>query len=214
MSGVSAQIEIGELSPSLAFGAAYFSVSSIGTRLIQVVETYTEDGFIGGASFSVRMPNSKDRLQVKINVDSKTPKITLEMSGIEKSKLKAYSEEIAQRIKTMLERFSNIPGVKLSHASKAVVIERKLDEALNQLLSEPDYQKVYVMVADARERLIRLGGVFEPATLEMGAVLTPLAGKTGPIPKDVHQELALSLLRWKKRIKQVVETLLTETDDE
>jgi hypothetical protein len=109
----------------------------------------------------------------------------------------------------MLERFSKASGTNLSHISKAIVIERKLDEALNLLFTDPDFQKVYVIVADARERLIRLGGDFEPATLQMGAILEPLVGHTGAIPKDVHEELALNLLRWKKRIKQVVDTILS-----
>ncbi len=209
MSKTSTTIEIGELSPSLAFGAAYFSVSSIGTRLTEITEIFTEDGFVGVASFSVSLPDSEKRLHVKLHVDSSEPYISLEMAGVDESKLDAYLDEISQRIKKMLERFSKATGVKLSQVSKAVVIERKLDEALNQLLVDPEYQKVYVMVADARERLIRLGGVFEPATLQMGAILEPLSDRNGPIPKDVHENLALNLLKWKKRIKQVVDSLIS-----
>jgi hypothetical protein len=147
-------------------------------------------------------------------VDSKTPTIQLDISGGEEEKRPDYLNEIAQRITQTLEQFSSVPGVKLSHASKAVVVERKIDEALNQLLTDPDYRKVYVQVADARERLIRIGGEFQPATLEMGAILEPLAGKTGPIPEENREELALNLLRWKKQIKKVVNQLTTETDDE
>ncbi|MFX1562138.1 MAG: hypothetical protein ACFFDP_02395, partial [Promethearchaeota archaeon] len=171
-------------------------------------ETYTEEGFTGQASFSSRIPESEGRLEVTIAVDSKDSKITLQIGSEEKTKLRAYLDEISKRITDMLKRFGNVSGTDLSHISKAIVIERKLDEALNLLLSDPDFQKVYVIVADARERLIRLGGDFEPATLQMGAILEPLAGRKGEIPKDVHEELALNLLRWKKRIKQVVETII------
>lgn len=160
------------------------------------------------------MPNTDSRLEVTILVDSKAPDLHLEISGKDESKLPNYVEEIGQRITDTIKKFSKVPGVKLSHASKAVVVERKIDEALTQLLTEPDYQKVYVKVADARERLIRIGGEFQPATLEMGAVLEPLSNKKGPIPKETHEELALNLLRWKKHIKQVVTRLTTETDEE
>jgi hypothetical protein len=211
---LSTVIETRELSPSLAFGAAYFSVSSVGTRLSDIQEVYTKDGFTGNATFFVRIPDSDSRLQVTLRVDSSAPRINLEIADGDKSKLRTYLDEIAQRIKGALTRFSNAPGIKLAQASKAVLVERKLDEALCQLLTEPDYQRVYVLVADARERLIRLGGVFEPATLQMSATLTPLAGQTGVIPQNVHEELALDILRWKKRIKQVVESLLSETDEE
>jgi len=211
---VSTEISIGQLSPSLAFGAAYFCVSSIGTRLTNIAETYTEEGFFGTATVSFRIPSTKDRLEVTLLVDSKTPTIQLEIMGGDDDKRPTYLNEIAKRITETLERFSSVPGVKLSHASKAVVVERKIDEALNQLLSDPDYQKVYVQIADARERLIRIGGDFQPATLEMGAILTPLAGKNGPIPEENREELALNLLRWKKQIKKVVNQLTTETDDE
>jgi len=211
---VSTEISIGQLSPSLAFGAAYFCVSSIGTRLTNIAETYTEEGFFGTATVSFRIPSTKDRLEVTLLVDSKTPTIQLEIMGGDEDKRPTYLNEIAQRINETLERFSSVPGVKLSHASKAVVVERKIDEALNQLLSDPDYQKVYVQIADARERLIRIGGDFQPATLEMGAILTPLAGKNGPIPEENREELALNLLRWKKQIKKVVNQLTIETDDE
>jgi hypothetical protein len=211
---VSTEITIGELSPSLAFGAAYFCISSIGTRLTNIAETYTEEGFFGTATVSFRMPSTDDRLEVTLLVDSKTPTIQLDISGGEEEKRPDYLNEIAQRITQTLEQFSSVPGVKLSHASKAVVVERKIDEALNQLLTDPDYRKVYVQVADARERLIRIGGEFQPATLEMGAILEPLAGKTGPIPEENREELALNLLRWKKQIKKVVNQLTTETDDE
>ena len=211
---MSTEISIGQLSPSLAFGAAYFCVSSIGTRLTNIADTYTEEGFFGTATVSFRIPSTKDRLEVTLLVDSKTPTIQLEIVGGDDDKRPTYLNEIAQRITETLERFSSVPGVKLSHASKAVVVERKIDEALNQLLSDPDYQKVYVQIADARERLIRIGGDFQPATLEMGAILTPLAGKNGPIPEENREELALNLLRWKKQIKKVVNQLTTETDDE
>ncbi len=211
---MSTEISIGQLSPSLAFGAAYFCVSSIGTRLTNIAETYTEEGFFGTATVSFRIPSTKDRLEVTLLVDSKTPTIQLEIMGGDDDKRPTYLNEIAKRITETLERFSSVPGVKLSHASKAVVVERKIDEALNQLLSDPDYQKVYVQIADARERLIRIGGDFQPATLEMGAILTPLAGKNGPIPEENREELALNLLRWKKQIKKVVNQLTTETDDE
>ena len=210
---MSTEIPIGELSPSLAFGAAYFCISSIGTRLTNIAETYTEEGFFGTATVSFRMPSTKDRLEVTLLVDSKTPTIQLDISGGDEEKRPDYVNEIAQRITQTLEQFSSVPGVKLSHASKAVVVERKIDEALNQLLTNPDFQKVYVQVADARERLIRIGGEFQPATLEMGAILEPLAGKTGPIPEDNREELALNLLRWKKQIKKVVNQLTTETED-
>lgn len=208
------EIPIGELSPSLAFGAAYFCISSIGTRLTNIAETYTEEGFFGTATVSFRMPSTEDRLEVTLLVDSKAPTIQLDISGGNEEKRPDYLNEIAQRITQTLEQFSSVPGVKLSHASKAVVVERKIDEALNQLLTDPDYRKVYVQVADARERLIRIGGEFQPATLEMGAILEPLAGKTGPIPEENREELALNLLRWKKQIKKVVNQLTTETDDE
>jgi hypothetical protein len=211
---VSTEIPIGELSPSLAFGAAYFCISSIGTRLTTIAETYTEEGFFGTATVSFRMPSTEDRLEVTLLVDSKTPTIQLDISGGDEEKRPDYLNEIAQRITQTLEQFSSVPGVKLSHASKAVIVERKIDEALNQLLTDPDYRKVYVQVADARERLIRIGGEFQPATLEMGAILEPLAGKTGPIPEENREELALNLLRWKKQIKKVVNQLTTETDDE
>ncbi|MFX0169013.1 MAG: hypothetical protein ACFE89_06570 [Candidatus Hodarchaeota archaeon] len=211
---MSTEIPIGELSPSLAFGAAYFCISSIGTRLLNIAETYTEEGFFGTATVSFRMPNAKGRLELTLLVDSQTPIISLELSGGEPDKLPDYVTEITKRIKETMARFSAVPGVKLSHASKAVVVERKLDEALNQLLTDPDYRKVYVQVADARERLIRIGGDFQPATLEMSAVLTPLANKTGPIPKEEHEELALSLLRWKKEIKKIVNQLTAETDED
>ncbi len=211
---MSSEISIGELSPSLAFGAAYFCISSIGTRLNHIAETYTEEGFFGTATVSFRMPSTEDRLEVTLLVDSKIPTIQLELSGGNEEKLPDYLKEIAQRISDTLERFSSVPGVKLSHASKAVVVERKIDEALNQLLTDPDYRKVYVQVADARERLIRIGGDFQPATLEMGAVLEPLTGKTGPIPPEEHEELALNLLRWKKQIKKVVNKLTSGADDE
>lgn len=214
MSKLATVIETKELSPSLAFGAAYFSVSSIGTRLSGIREVYTKDGFTGNAIFFVPIPDSDSRLQVTLNVDSSTPKISLEIADGDKSKLRGYLDEIVQRIKGAVARFSNAPGIKLAQASRAVLVERKLDEALGQLLTEPDYQKVYVLVADARERLIRLGGVFEPATLQMSATLSPLAGQTGAIPKKVHEELALDVLRWKKRIKQLVESLLSETEEE
>lgn len=210
---MSTEISIGELSPSLAFGAAYFCVSSIGTRLINIAETYTEEGFFGTATVSFRMPSTDDRLEVTLLVDSKTPTIQLEITGGDEAKRPDYLNEIAQRITGTLEQFSSVPGVKLSHASKAVVVERKIDEALNQLLTDPDYRKVYVLVADARERLIRIGGDFQPATLEMSAILEPLAGKTGQIPEENREELALNLLRWKKQIKKVVNQLTTETDD-
>lgn len=211
---LSTEIPIGELSPSLAFGAAYFCISSIGTRLTNIAETYTEEGFFGTATVAFRMPNTKDRLEITLLVDSKSPAIQLELSGGDEEKQPEYLKEIAQRITETLNRFSSVPGVKLSHASKAVVVERKIDESLNQLLTDPDYQKVYVKVADARERLIRIGGDFQPATLEMGAILEPLAGKTGPIPQEEHEELALNLLRWKKEIKKIVNQLTTETDEE
>jgi hypothetical protein len=210
---VSTEISIGQLSPSLAFGAAYFCISSIGTRLTNIAETYTEEGFFGTATVSFRMPSTKDRLEVTLLVDSKTPTIQLDITGGDDEKRPTYINEIAQRITETLERFSSVPGVKLSHASKAVVVERKLDEALNQLLTDPDYQKVYVQVSDARERLIRIGGEFQPATLEMSAFLTPLAGKTGQIPEEDREDLALNLLHWKKQIKKVVNQLTTETDD-
>ncbi|MFX1509007.1 MAG: hypothetical protein ACFFBR_01750 [Promethearchaeota archaeon] len=211
---MSTEIPVGELSPSLAFGAAYFCISSIGTRLINIAETYTEEGFFGTATVSFRMPSTDDRLEVTLLVDSKTPTIQLDITGGDKAKRPNYLNEIANRITKTLKRFSNVPGVKLSHASKAVVVERKIDEALNQLLTDPDYRKVYVQVADARERLIRIGGDFQPATLEMGAILEPLAGKTGQIPEENREELALSLLRWKKEIKKVVNQLTNETNDE
>ena len=210
---MSTEISIGELSPSLAFGAAYFCISSIGTRLTNIAETYTEEGFFGTATVSFRMPSNKERLEVTLLVDSKKPLIQLDITGGEDEKRPDYLNEIAQRITETLEQFSSVPGVKLSHASKAVVVERKIDEALNQLLTSPDYQKVYVQIADARERLIRIGGDFQPATLEMGSVLTPLAGKSGTIPEEDREELALSLLRWKKQIKKVVNQLTIETDD-
>jgi hypothetical protein len=207
------EIPIGELSPSLAFGAAYFCISSIGTRLTNIAETYTEEGFFGTATVSFRMPSTEVRLEVTLLVDSKTPTIQLDISGGDEEKRPDYLNEIAKRITQTLEQFSSVPGVKLSHASKAVVVERKIDEALNQLLTDPDHRKVYVQVADARERLIRIGGEFQPATLEMGAILEPLADKTGPIPEENREELALNLLRWKKQIKKVVNQLTTETDD-
>ncbi len=211
---MSTEITIGELSPSLAFGAAYFCISSIGTRLTNIAETYTEEGFFGTATVSFRMPSTDDRLEVTLLVDSKTPTIQLDITGGDEAKRPDYLTEIAQRITEILEQFSSVPGVKLSHASKAVVVERKIDEALNQLLTNPDYRKVYVLVADARERLIRIGGEFQPATLEMGAILEPLTGKNGPIPEENREELALNLLRWKKQIKKVVNQLTTETDNE
>jgi hypothetical protein len=210
---VSTEIPIGELSPSLAFGAAYFCISSIGTRLTNIAETYTEEGFFGTATVSFRMPSTKDRLEVTLLVDSKTPTINLDITGGDEEKRPDYLNEIAKRITETLDRFAGVPGVKLSHASKAVVVERKIDEALNQLLTNPDYQKVYVQVADARERLIRIGGDFQPATLEMSAILTPLAGKTGLIPEENREELALNLLRWKKEIKKIVNQLTTETNN-
>ncbi|MFX1566088.1 MAG: hypothetical protein ACFFCH_08870 [Promethearchaeota archaeon] len=211
---MSTEIPVGELSPSLAFGAAYFCISSIGTRLINIAETYTEEGFFGTATVSFRMPSTKDRLEVTLLVDSKTPTIKMDITGGDKAKRSEYLDEIANRITETLERFSSVPGVKLSHASKAVVVERKIDEALNQLLTDPDYRKVYVQVADARERLIRIGGDFQPATLEMSAILEPLAGKTGQIPEDNREDLALNLLRWKKEIKKVVNQLTSENDNE
>jgi len=208
VSGVSTGIPVGDLSPSLAFGAAYFSVSSIGTRLTNVREIYNEDGYTGTASFSCPIPNSERRLQVSIKVGPDSPQIILEVAGAEDSKLPGYLEEISNRIAETISKFGKAPGDKLAQASKAILVERKLDEALSQLLGGADYQKVYVAVADARERLIRLLGGFDPTTLQMADTLTSLAGHTGPIPKDKHEELALRLLRWKKRIKHVVETII------
>jgi len=206
--GVSTGIPVGDLSPSLAFGAAYFSVSSIGTRLTSVKETYNEDGFTGIASFSCPIPNSDWRLQVSIRVDPNSPQIVLEVTGADESKLPAYLEEISTRIANTVSKFSGIPGDKLAQAAKAILVERKLDEALSQLLGGADYQKVYVAVADARERLIRLVGGFDPTILQMADTLTSLASRTGTIPKDKHKELALRLLRWKKRIKNVIESFI------
>ena len=123
---MSTEIPIGELSPSLAFGAAYFCISSIGTRLTHIAETYTGEGFFGTATVSFRMPNTDQRIEATLLVDSKEPVVSLEISGAEEEKLPEYLNEIAQRITETIEQFSAVPGVKLSHASKAVVVERKL----------------------------------------------------------------------------------------
>ncbi len=209
----SKEIPTKELSPSLAFGAAYYSISSIRTRLNSINETFTKDGFIGNATFSSPIPDSEKHLEVVLKVDSSAPNLVLEISGVEDSKLKTYLDEIAQRITETIDRFSQVSGVTLSKASKAVIVERKLDEAIDQLFDDAEFQKVYVIVADARERLIRLGG-FDPLTLQMGAALTPLAGRTGKIPKTEHEELALLLLRWKKSIKQLIESVISSPEED
>jgi hypothetical protein len=209
----SKEIPTDELSPSLAFGAAYYSISSIRTRLISITETFTKEGFIGKATFSSPIPDSDTHLEVVLEVDSSAPQLKLEIAGVEETKLKIYLDEIAKRITETLRRFSQVSGVTLSKASKAVIVERKLDEAIDQLFDDADFQKVYVIVADARERLIRLGG-FDPLTLQMGSALTPLAGRTGKIPKDEYEELALHLLRWKKSIKNLIESVINSQEEE
>ena len=209
----SKEIPTEDLSPSLAFGAAYYSISSIRTRLISLTETFTKDGFIGNATFSSPIPDSDARLEVVLKVESSAPQLILEISGVDEPKLKIYLDEIAQSITETLDRFSQVSGVTLSKASKAVIVERKLDEAIDQLFDNAEFQKVYVIVADARERLIRLGG-FDPLTLQMGAALTPLSGRTGQIPKAEYEELALHLLRWKKSIKQLIESVLSSPEDD
>ncbi|MFX1474267.1 MAG: hypothetical protein ACFFCO_02150 [Promethearchaeota archaeon] len=209
----SKEIPTAELSPSLAFGAAYYSISSIRTRLISITETFTKEGFIGKATFSSPIPDSDAHLEVVLEVDSSAPQLKLEISGVEEAKLKIYLDEIARRITETLDRFSQVSGVTLSKASKAVIVERKLDEAIDQLFDNADFQKVYVIVADARERLIRLGG-FDPLTLQMGSALTPLAGRTGKIPKAEYEELALHLLRWKKSIKTLIESVINSQEED
>ena len=190
------------------FRIAYHAVSSLKSSCVDFSER-GGDGSPYSAVARLLLSEEGERVvkQIRVGDDMNGIEVKLWCSSGEKSDSRI--EETARRIRETLSRVGELSGEGVKNFHSAVIIERKLDLSLNRLLTGATSQQVYFDVADARERMILLLGRFDPSIIQMEKALEELTKlkKDEPIKKEVGERIALSILRWKKRINDYISQL-------
>jgi len=92
---------------------------------------------------------------------------------------------------------------------RLIDIEKELDTGLRLTLVGGNVRSIYFSLADSRETLYKLLGPdhFDPILLSMGQLLETLYGYDNKhtFKKEDREKTALSVLKWKKRVNEMIE---------
>lgn len=190
------------------FRIAYHATTSLKSYCVDFSEKGGEDSSYSTVA-RLYSTDVGDKTVKQIRVGSDIKGIELKLWSSSKEKADAKIEETVKKIQQNLSSVGKLSGESLQNFHNAVVIERKLDISLNRLLTGATSQQVYFDIADSRERMILLMGRFDPSIIQMENALEELKklGKEEPVKKETGEKIALSILKWKKRIEEYISQL-------
>jgi chaperonin cofactor prefoldin len=190
------------------FRIAYHAATSLKSYCVDFSEKGSEDSSYSTVA-RLYSTDGSDKTVKQVRVGSDVKGIELKLWSSSKEKADAKTEETVKKIQQTLSSVGKLSGESLQNFHNAVVIERKLDISLNLLLTGATSQKVYFDIADSRERMILLMGRFDPSIIQMENALEELKklGKEEPVKKEIGEKIALSVLKWKKRIDEYISQL-------
>lgn len=142
----SKQIEepYGSLSPRELFELAYHTCNSISTRNIYIKQSSSEDQ---GGSKAVLYLNSKKF----ISIDALDNSLKISKFFSEGSSGEKIITEIQPTLKKRKEIFAGKEDDVKTQLLKCILVERKLDECANLVMSKGINRKIYFAIGDARE---------------------------------------------------------------
>ena len=204
-SKLSKTFQIDDTNPRLAFSICYWAANSIRSKCVKLSET--EDPYCGEATLFRSAED--DRIVVSVSVNEKEKTVNIEIWCTDSERLKTVFDDVMDLIEKGLNKAKDLNYEKQDRILRLIDIEKELDASLKLTLAGGNVRSVYFSLADSRENLYKLLGPdhFDPILLSMGQLLETLFGydEKQAFKKEDQEKTALSVLKWKKRLKEMIE---------
>ncbi|MFX1486913.1 MAG: hypothetical protein ACFFBS_07475 [Promethearchaeota archaeon] len=196
--------QLSGIDPKLTFNICYWAANSIRSKCVELSET--ENPYSGNATLLRSEEDDKIVASVSVSEESKTVGVNVWCTNPEY--LEPTLNDIEDLIEESLDNARNLSDEKQDLVLRLIDIEKELDAGLRSILSGGNMRSVYFSLADSRETLYKLLGPdhFDPILLSMGRLLETLYGYDDKqtLDKEGQGRIALNVLRWKKRIDELI----------
>ncbi|MHA1237911.1 MAG: hypothetical protein ACTSSJ_01475 [Candidatus Odinarchaeia archaeon] len=201
-------LSIPDIDMKLAFSLVYHTFSELKSRL----EDFSEevDPFKARATFLV----IKDQGKVDLNIyaDGTKKEIEISAKSLSEDVVNEFLKKSEDTIKRLMEKIKRVNSETKEKIRKLIEVEKGLDEGIKLLGDKKSLlQNIYYIVASSRETLYKIldADSPDPVVFEMGAFLERLISSSEKqIRESDLSEIGLTLLKWKKHIKNIVENML------
>ena len=204
-SKLSKTFQIDGINPRLAFSICYWAANSIRSKCVKLSET--ENPYCGEATLFRSAED--DKTVVRVSVNEKTKTVNVEVWCTSSERLETIFDNIMDLIEKGLDKAKDLSYEKQDRILHLIDIEKELDASLKMTLGGGNVRSIYFSLADSRETLYKLLGPdhFDPILLSMGQLLETLFGYDNKhaFKKEDQEKTALNVLKWKKRINEMIE---------
>lgn len=201
---VSKITQLSGIDPKLTFNICYWASNSIRSKCIELSET--ESPYSGNATLLRSDEDDKTVASVSVSEESKTIGVDVWCTNPERPE--PILNDIKSLIEKALDNVRNLSDEEQDLVLRLIDIEKELDAGLRLILSGGKMRSIYFSLADSRETLYKLLGPdhFDPILLSMGQLLETLHGYDDKqiLDKESQGKIALNVLRWKKRIHELI----------
>lgn len=204
-SKLSKTFHMGGINPKLAFSISYWAANSIRSKCVKLSEA--ENPYCGEATLFRSAED--DKIVVSVSVSEKAEAVNVEVWCTNSKRLQTIFGDIMGLIEKGLKKAKDLSYEKQDRILRLIDIEKELDSSLKLILAGGNVRKIYFSLADCRETLYKLLGPdqFDPILLSMGQFLEWLFGYEAEqtLKKEDQEKTALNVLKWKKRINEMIE---------
>nr|MDO8100373.1 hypothetical protein [Candidatus Njordarchaeota archaeon] len=188
------------------FAIVYHCTTSIRSRCHRNVgRTGGLSSYVGEAITSSRTSTGHQLVARSSSTPDGKIQITVCSDAPEESS--GHLAEYIERIKTLTERIAKMGEEERKRVIKVILVEMKLDAAMNKILSKTSASEIYATVGIIRETLIETLTGFDPIHIETSGVMEALHSHPPDIPLDHEESVSFSMkiLNWRKRLSKIVE---------
>lgn len=201
---VSKTMQLAGIDPKLIFNICYWAANSIRSKCIKLSET--ESPYSGNATLF--RSDEDDKVVVSVSVGEREKTISVDVWCTNSQRVETILNEITDLIEKSLENAIDLSDEKQDFVLGLIDIEKGLDAGLGLILSGGNIRNIYFSLADSRETLYKLLGPdhFDPILLSMGQLLETLFSYDDKqaLAKNDQGKIALNVLKWKKRIDEMI----------
>jgi hypothetical protein len=188
------------------FAVVYHCTTSVRSRCHKNLGRIGDSSsFLGEAITSTRTSSGH---QVAVRLSS-TPdgKIEITVCSDDPEESSRHLTEYKERIKTLAERIMKTDEIDKKRIVLLILVEMKLDAAIDKILSKKPASEIYPIVGIIREALIKILAGFDPIHIETSEVMEALHGFSHDTPLDREKSVSfcVKILDWRRRLSRIVD---------
>nr|MDO8132873.1 hypothetical protein [Candidatus Njordarchaeum guaymaensis] len=188
------------------FAIVYHCTTSIRSRCHRNVGRIEELSFYVGEAIASSRTSSGHQLVVR-SLSTPDGKIEITVCSDDPEESSRRLAEFKERIKTLTERIIKMGEEERKRIIALIIVEMKLDAAINKILLKIPAGEIYPTIGIIRETLIKTLAGFDPIHIETSEIMEALHDHSPNIPLDRGKSVSFSMkiLDWRKRLSRIVE---------